>query len=161
MNFTKIIKKFINRRFYTEIWHVGVFKGDITEILSNDFLENKKISWIPNPKSFSYFADPFFLDVKSSELNLLAEYFDYRNKIGEIWQLNLDKDCQLQSTKKIIVDKFHHSYPAIFENENKKYLLPESSAASNLSLFEFDKKLETLQKLTNLFDETILIDAKK
>ena len=41
MNFTKIIKKFINRRFYTEIWHVGVFKGDITEILSNDFLENK------------------------------------------------------------------------------------------------------------------------
>lgn len=82
--------------------------------------------------SFRYwYADPFLYENTDGSFYCFVEFMDNHVKKGQIAVYD-------SSTKKfsvVISDKFHMSFPFIFEQNNIHYMIPETSAAKELRLY--------------------------
>ena len=90
---------------------------------------------ISNIKS-KYLGDPFLFK-KGNENFLFAEEFDLKEKKGHIvsFQLsNYNNSYIRQGT--VLKEKFHLSFPYIFKDNKKIYMIPESSENNDVRLYE-------------------------
>jgi hypothetical protein len=150
----------ILNKLYVKQWVIGLVKADISEVIrTKTFRQN--INWLEPGSPDHFYGDPFLLNVSKGELTILYEDFSFDDNYGNISMMILDKDMK-EKGKKVLLDTGSHlSYPFIFTENERIYVLPESSRAGELSCYEYDPWRQDLTNKSQLIalpllDTTIL-----
>jgi hypothetical protein len=114
-----------------EQWGVGIVDTPIESFLRPDSLP--PATWLPNPSSRYYVADPFGLPNGKSAV-LLVEAFDYLRRRGHVATISPScvDDIDLQP---VFPPDGHMSYPYLFTWRGDVYCTPESCAQRNVTLW--------------------------
>ena len=112
------------KRHELDIWNVGIVTAKKEEFLSG--LPKSSVVWLPQTKSFTFYADPFGL-WRNNLLYIFVEAFDYRIGKGTIECFVLDRHFKVQEKFPVIEEQYHLSYPFLIEEEGGIFLIPESS----------------------------------
>ena len=151
MTYFQIKKKFRNK---IEQW------GILFDFNKKIFDSVKKSNKIYAPKD-RYYADPFIIK-KNEDYFVFIEEVIYQQKKGHISYFKIDKNGNYNLPEKILENKYHMSYPFVFEFENNYYMIPETSENKSIDLYkckkfpdqwEFEK---TIMKNINAVDSTVL-----
>lgn len=106
-----------------------------------------------------WYADPFLFDYKD-ETYLFVEYFSYKLNRGVIAYSKFNKETNsFGSYKEIISEKYHLSYPLVFEFKNEIYMLPEASESDSLYFYKAIDFPEKWKKTENLLSGIKLVDT--
>jgi hypothetical protein len=133
-----------------EQWGVGIVDTPIESFLRPDSLP--PATWLPNPSSRHYVADPFGLSNGKSPV-LLVEAFDYLRRRGHVATISPShvNDIDLRP---IFPPDGHMSYPYLFTWRGDVYCTPESCAQRNVTLWravDFPHKWERVCTLVDDF----------
>ena len=124
--FKEIIQKRILKQPYK--WHVAFAQKSWDEA---DLKEGTKIKNIPN----HFFAGPFI--VKKNNRNICyVEDYSYLNKKGCITAIEIMDEKNYEILGPVIKEKYHMSFPFIFEYSKKLYMIPETLEAEAIRLYE-------------------------
>lgn len=140
--------------FYAESWNVAWRKKSVGSILNDKETEFKVIK-----NSFRYWAaDPFVFEYEGKTY-IFAELYDYVKCKGCLGY------CELNHYRPkwvpIISEEYHLSYPYIFKIENEIFIMPESSANNDVTIYKaksFPKqweKVKTVRKNVKYGDTTL------
>ena len=97
-------------------------------------LKFKKAVKIKNPIG-KWFADPFIYTFKKSSF-IYFEEFNEKDNIGSISCIELLKDNSYKYLGQVIKEKFHLSYPFLFDFNGEIYMVPESSQDNSIRLYK-------------------------
>ena len=116
-------------------WEIGFVEGGLDAVMGQDPL---KVNWLQHGYKDRWFADPFVLDVSDSEIWVLVEEYRYETKKGRIALLVVDRQSyELKEFKIVLEEAFHLSFPAIWRENGKVYVYPESWNSGALSCYEY------------------------
>jgi len=82
-----------------------------------------------------YFADPFLLR-RGDRSYVFFEDFDYLRRIGRISVCEIGRDLAASPPVTALAEPHHLSYPFLFERGGRLFMLPESSHARSIDLYE-------------------------
>mgnify|MGYP001438906430 CR=1 FL=1 len=156
--YSKILFKFLEKILLLKrvIWNVAYKKGKLYEHRLEQF------DIIENNNKNRFIADPFLFK-KNGNNYLFVEDFSFVKNIGVIscYELN-NKNCNFLG--QVIKEKFHLSFPFIFEFENQIYMCPETHEQKEIRLYhclDFPKKWEyKMTLIKNILAVDTLIFAK-
>ena len=120
----------------TELWQVGIVHRPLAAVVEGG-LEGAAITWLPEPGSFRFNADPFGL-WHDGRFTAMVEAYDYRNKRGEIHFYTYNADWRLAATGVALRPPFHLSYPQLIRHGAEIYMLPEAHQSGRLTLYRAD-----------------------
>src|SRR6056300_268043 len=107
-------------------WFIGIKKK------SEDLFDTTDYVSIDSPIG-TYYADPFVY--KHNDLNyLFFEEYDYQK--GVISYSIINDDLTITPPTKIIEESFHLSFPNVFEDNGKIYMIPETGDSGKIILYE-------------------------
>lgn len=113
-------------------WNVGVVHAPIAEVAASGVTQ--PIAWFP--LRFGRFAaDPFGVE-RDDLLHVFFEDYDQREGRGTIAYVAITDDGNVSDPEIIIDAGVHASYPFLVEDDGAVFLLPETSAANELVLYE-------------------------
>ena len=150
-NYFQIKRKFRNK---IEQW------GILFDFNKKTFDSVEKSNKIYAPKD-RYYADPFIIK-KNEDCFVFIEEVIYQQQKGHISYFKIDKNGNYNLPEKILENKYHMSYPFVFEFEDNYYMIPETSENKSIDLYkckkfpdqwEFEK---TIIKNINAVDSTLL-----
>jgi hypothetical protein len=122
---------------YGSQWSIGIFEGSTPFDLSDSIEFPNPIlcaSDITDIKA-SFVADPFLVKMKN-EFFMFFEALNRESGKGEIGFAQ-SKNLKKWDYKKIILkEKFHLSYPHIFEYDGDHYIIPESATDLSVRLYK-------------------------
>lgn len=131
--------------FFKKKWKIGLVKINKKKFLNLrnlDFIE-KNFDEIPiNEERYTFIADPFPLN---NQL-ILAEAMNKKN-IGELVLIDL-KTTKI--IKRFSQFKKHISFPFLFFEKNKIFLIPEISHWSDQKIYEYSIKDNKISNIKNL-----------
>jgi len=128
------LNKLIDTVFCSDKWNIGYVNQTPDNLIETQKINNTNVAWLKE-SSADYAADPFVL-VRNKTVLI---FYENLRKLFEKGTINLIKDFDVSDTKKvkgITPEKIHLSYPYIFKEDNKTYCIPETAAASEISLYE-------------------------
>ena len=112
-------------------WNIGIIDTPIAEVSS---LGAPSVTWLPlRPDRFA--ADPFGIE-RDGILHVFFEDFDQLTARGAIAHLTVDQDGTVSEPEIVLDPGVHASYPYLIEHDGSVYMLPETSAAGELVLYE-------------------------
>lgn len=135
--------------FIHEKWAVGVAKADFYEITKSG-LHELDIQTYCFKSNSTYPADPFALPYDNG-IRIFFENFNYKNGKAGIDSVIYDDTSGFSSAKKITDNQSHHSFPFVFRQNNKTYLVPEQIAKGRVDLYTWDENNKALH-----FERTLL-----
>ncbi|RYG12715.1 MAG: hypothetical protein EOO07_18630 [Chitinophagaceae bacterium] len=127
------VKKKLYELLYIEQWQIRYkFNESEGSIFDSTFSSYRKIL----PPKDRFWADPFVVE-KDGKYYVFLEELEYKNGKGYISVTELSED----STAKVKVEKvlempYHLSYPFIFEEQGKYYMIPETIGNNTIELYE-------------------------
>ena len=154
--YLSIIKQKITNIFYFDQW-ILMYRFNKNGGPSRNIYQFKKI--IP-PKD-RFWADPFVVK-EDEEYYVFFEEYLYATKKGHLSFLKIDKKGNYTEPEIILNKDYHLSYPFIFKDEEKFYMIPETRGNNTIELYkciEFPHKWElekTLMSNLQAVDVTIL-----
>ena len=166
-NFFQIFKYIISTysNILLKVFEKILFKKIIWEVAfsKNKFNENsmQHFNVIKNDNKERFIADPFLFK-KDKNNYLFVEDYSFKKKKGVISCYEL-KDQTSKFIGKVLEEKFHLSFPFIFEYEKKIYMCPETVEKNEIRLYqsiEFPNKWEfkmTLIKNIKAVDTLIFL----
>lgn len=104
----------------------------------------------------TFWADPFLFK-KDNELYVFFE--ELVNQKGEISVIKFDKKLKYISKECALVEDFHLSFPNVFEKNGEIFMMPESSAGNNLSIYQNVSFPTKWKKKSEIFTDKKLVDA--
>lgn len=122
--------------FRHEQWNIGVAHAPIRSFLNPG--SPIKIEWMPAPRSEEYWADPFGM-VYEGRAYLLYELFDYASYRGSIRCAKLGEQMTAGASTEIFSPDFHTSYPFVLEHDGSVYLIPETKATNEVTLYRLEE----------------------
>lgn len=129
-------KKDSDKAFNKKRWTLFTGKGRFLEA------DLSQLTQIAMPKN-EFWADPFFFEYQQ-ELYIFFECFPSKTQKGIIccgkW-----KDQQLHNVETVLDLPYHLSYPFIFEEDDKIYMIPETCRNERLEIYictDFPRKWE-------------------
>lgn len=91
--------------------------------------------WIPSQSRAAFLADPFPWPGRSDVL--LCERYDYRSQLGSLRAITVAKGTIVDDRAvDLRAGDAHLSYPFLYEENGRVFLLPEMAASGELALFE-------------------------
>jgi hypothetical protein len=113
--------------------------------------------WVEAPRAH-YYADPFLFE-KDGKTWLFFEDYSFIEKTGVIGCAEVLPDGAVSASRTVLAPGHHLSYPLVFEDQGKIYMLPESGAYKTVELYRADSFPDrwTLEKV--LFDGVIAVDT--
>lgn len=143
-------------------WNIGLTKDNIHDLL-RDKKNTLSIKWLPVNNVVVSVADPFIFKSQGGGINILYEDFSMvdKKRYGTIKLIKTNNNFEPIFNKQILDVKTHLSYPSIFVENGKTYIIPESRQSGEVACYEYDF---TTDNLTNkkvistlpLLDPTIL-----
>jgi hypothetical protein len=118
----------------TELWRIGILRGDIATIALSPASIDNTITWLPEQRPFSFLADPFAL-WQEDKLHVLAEHFDYRTKHGVIRYYTYGRDFVLEDEGEALRHDVHLSYPFLIRDGADIYMIPEAHRSGGIRLY--------------------------
>ena len=116
-------------------WEIGFVEGGIEAVMGQNPM---KVNWLQHGYKDRWFADPFILDVTDTEIQVLVEEYLYETKKGRIALLVVDKRTfRLKSLEIVLEEETHLSFPAIWRENGKVFVYPESWRSGVLSCYEY------------------------
>jgi hypothetical protein len=113
-------------------WNVGILQVPIEGMLGTN--EGLAITWLPI-RPGRYAADPFGLE-RNGVLHILFEDFDQRRGRGSISHVAIAPNGTVSDPECVLDPGVHSSYPFLVEYEGEVFMLPETSAAGDLVLYQ-------------------------
>lgn len=136
-------------KLYFKQWTIGIATGNVEEIIrSRNF--NVDIKWLDPQSKISFQADPFPLAGENGEISILYEDFSIEENYGNISVMTLDSMHNLKDRKILLDTGSHLSFPFIFIENNRYFVIPESVRSNGLSCYEYDPKSRTLRFLSEI-----------
>lgn len=140
----------------------SIVKGKLSnktwKIVINDYKDN----YHPNLSNHStLLADPFLFQYKGRRVCF------FEQQVAKAPAVIMALDLESRKTDVAIAEDYHLSYPHVFEEDGKIYMIPESSANKTLDLYEcIDypfgwKKVHTFFKDLKLHDATLIKHREK
>ena len=149
--------------FRLDSWNIAIRQCETGTILS-DYITPFNV--IPNGR-YLWAADPF-LFVYEYQLYVFAEVYDYRVGRGGIAYAVYDEERHIINEWKFcIIEKYHMSFPFIYEENGEIYLMPETNSGYCLNRYraeQFPDKWEKEELISDvrLSDTAIFnIDGEK
>ena len=144
----------IRATFFKEQW---VLMYDLQDRISTSFWRFKKIL----PPKDRFWADPhvFF---KDDIYYIFLEEYIYKKKKAHISLIEMQQSGKYSDPIKILEEPFHLSYPHVFENNGRLYMIPETRTTKSINLYQCTdfptqwKHHATLMDSVNAVDSTIL-----
>ncbi|MCK5214483.1 MAG: hypothetical protein KAR05_03940 [Candidatus Omnitrophica bacterium] len=149
-------------------WAIGIYEGSTPfdladpEDIANPVLTGKDVSDI----DALFVADPFML-FKNGKYTIFFEVLNRETNQGDIGYAESIDGKHWEYRKVIIDEKFHLSYPYVFEWEDNYYLIPESNRDLSVRLYKavsFPEKWEYVGNLLtghNYMDPSIFRHNEK
>lgn len=114
-----------NNLFRPETWRIGIIDQPIAEVIEKGI--RTKPEWVSAKRSDEYLADPFSINYNGQNI-LLAELYSYREQKGKI--------VNTATEETFAASEHHASFPYPIIIEGTQYLLPESSASDQCTLYQ-------------------------
>lgn len=118
-----------------DFWRCAIIRAPLMEIVERDTLDGLPLLWLPDSDTLGYYADPFGL-WRDDRLNVFVERFDFRDGVGRIEVLVLDRTLQLVARRPALAEPWHLSYPYVFEADGETWMLPEARESGTLRLYQ-------------------------
>jgi hypothetical protein len=126
-------------------WNIGFIEETPETTLNNQNI-TKNINWLPDTFRDRFFADPFILNVTDSTIEVFVEEYIYAERKGRIALLTIDRyNYTLLDIKTILNLQTHLSFPFIFRENDKIYVIPENSESGKLPIYEYNNISRTLE----------------
>ena len=154
--YLSLVKEKITNIFYFDQW-ILMYRFNKNGGPSKTIYQFKKIV----PPKDRFWADPFVLK-EGEEYFVFFEEYLYATKKGHLSFLKIDKKGNYSEPEIILNKDYHLSYPFIFKEEEKFYMIPETRGNNSIELYkciEFPHKWElekTLMSNLQAVDVTIL-----
>ena len=132
-------------------WSIGIYEGPSpfkqteSEGIKNPVITAGDVDDI----EAGYVADPFIL-IKNDKYYMFFEVWNSETNQGDIGYAESEDGKEWDYKKIIINEKFHLSYPYIFEWDSNYYLIPESEADFSVRIYKsisFPEKWEYIGNL--------------
>ena len=131
--YMKKVKK-ICERIARDRWEIGFVEDGLDAVMGQEPL---KVNWLKHGFKDRWFADPFILEVTEDTVQVLVEEFLYQTKKGRIALLEVDRrSFELQSHHVVLELETHLSFPAIWRENGKTFIYPESWQSGALCRYE-------------------------
>lgn len=139
------------RELRHNLWNIGFIEEGLVDTLTN---KHPKIHWVQKRINDRWFADPFILDVTDSEIIILAEEYCYEMRRGRIARVVIDRRTYEEKEFEVILElPTHLSFPFIIRQDDKMYIMPESSASGCSTVYEYDDAIRKLTPLHHVSEE--------
>ncbi len=147
----------VRHEAFNERWAIGVLSAPIAGLTRSQVVHAD--SWVLSPSRGAYLADPFPLPGQPDVF--LCERYDYRTHVGELRAVRLaaGKVANEQPVD-LKVGNAHLSYPCMYREHGRTFLLPEMAAFRELILFELVSETEAravavIDRGTRIADPTL------
>ncbi len=124
----KSIKSKLYNKFYFDQW-ILMFNFDTQ--LSTSFSKFQSLK----PEKDRFWADPHVI-FEDNYYYIFLEEFPYAQNKGHITLLQIDRNGNIQTRKKILEKPYHLSYPFVFKLKDTYYMIPETHANHTIDLYE-------------------------
>jgi hypothetical protein len=114
---------------------------------STSFFRYKKLF----PPKDRFWADPFIV-FENNLYYVFIEELMYDSNKGHISVFTISPEGELSTPQKIIEEKYHLSYPFVFQEQDDYYMIPESMENKSIDLYKcsvFPDKWEKVKVLMN------------
>ena len=112
-------------------WNIGLIDAPIEQVPD---LVAPTVTWLPLRRNH-FAADPFGIE-RDGLLHIFFEDFDQRTSRGVIAHLAMAADRTVSEPEVVLDPGVHTSYPYLIEHDGTVFMLPETSAAGELVLYE-------------------------
>jgi hypothetical protein len=144
-------------KLFIKQWSTGITNASIDDIISNK-ISKKSFTWLPIKDNTRFFADPFVFKNPNGNIEIIFE--DYSSyTYGTISLASLSPQFSNLSIKPLLDTGFHLSYPSVFLQNNKTYIIPESSKEGGLHCYEFDFETKSLINKRTIIEKEPLLDS--
>lgn len=154
-------------KLFIKQWNVGIAKKSFQSVLEIDTYK-LDIKWLPINKQTTLFADPFVC-THNNNYYIFFENYCYYKDYGFISLVILNQQFDIIHQSDLLDTQSHLSYPFIYHDNEKIFIMPESSKSKsgNQYYYEFDfsnnllLEKKVLIKGGTLLDGTILFFDEK
>jgi hypothetical protein len=112
-------------------WSIGITSSAPANLNSRHLASAR---WL-TPDSSRFFADPFPIEHRGRKY-IFFEELPFSSQRGRIAVIELLPDGTLTTPRTVLETGFHLSYPFVFEEQGKLYMLPEQSSTDRIALYE-------------------------
>lgn len=151
----KFFKKIYAKLFFKQ-YTIGILEGDISLVLADKKIK-QPIRWLQLNDYRQSLADPFIVDVKGDVVQIIAEIFTTGEHNGRICLINYNRQTGFSEPEVILDEGVHLSYPCIYKEDGRVYVLMTKINGSVL-LFEYNDESRTLVFAKEIFAKP-LVDA--
>ncbi|WP_016745465.1 hypothetical protein [Rhizorhabdus wittichii] len=132
-----------------DIWRPAIVERRMSDIVATGSIEGAPLHWLPALPPYSFLADPFGL-WRDGRFHLFVERFDYRDRRGVIELIVHDAGLAPLYRCKVLSERWHLSYPFVFEADGQSWMLPEAHRSGGLILyrcFDFPDRWERAARI--------------
>lgn len=124
------------QRQQNEIWSIGLYEGPEPVTLSpaagvrNPILTASDVTDVPA----RFVADPFMAK-RNGQFHLFFELLNMKRNTGEIGHAVSNDLKTWRYTRVVLKERFHLSYPYVFEHDGEMYMIPECAKSKSIRLY--------------------------
>jgi len=146
-------KQRIRDKLQVEQWQIGYKSGNhhASECKVRDYLELK-------PPENTIWADPHLL-VENNQTHVFFEELDITENHGRIAWSILTPEGFEQPPQTVLAEDHHLSYPFVLKHQNEFYMLPETAAQRNISLYKATRFPDQWQRLGDVMTDINAADS--
>jgi len=154
--FRSIFKK-MRLLCYTDFWNIGVVNAPIADFLKGN---PEPVNWLPLTDKRKFFADPFVLrdGPENPKYHIFCETYPFAKGKGIIEHLIWDNGFS-GPVSTVLEEPAHLSYPYVFKEDGKHYMIPEHYQSGKVGLYESVDFPGGWQKKCTLLDDFSGIDS--
>ncbi|WP_310490200.1 hypothetical protein [Chamaesiphon sp. VAR_69_metabat_338] len=141
-------------------WSISIYEGkELTGLLPATTIVNPAIGRKDVTDALtSFVADPFLVRELDNWF-LFFEIFNHRQQKGEIAFARSQDGYHWQYQQIILSEKFHLSYPYVFQFEANWYMIPESCEANSVRLYRASRFPDRWEFVTEILVGSRFVDA--
>jgi len=144
----------IEKRFFTFSWNSGIVSGTPAQIARSSSLP--PVAWCEAGRR-RFFADPFGATI-DGVLTAFCEEIDPVTNLGEIVRLVV-VDGRLVPAERVLAERYHLSYPYVFEHDGSWFAIPESSQNDEVALYRLENSGREWRKHVVLLPNVCAVDS--
>lgn len=137
-----------------QVWNIGIIKPIALGKANHYIIE---VNWLKNIPRDNWYADPFILKYDDNNIEILAEEYISKDAKGVISLLTIDtKTFRVKQTSRVLELDTHLSFPLIYRNNGKTYVMPENYQAGHLTLYEYNDSTQQLVNPKIILNESVV-----